>query len=306
MFKYIIILIFTAGLFSCGEDKKVDEFGEPVRETMDSGILEIVCDESITGVLDSAFSLYDNRYEKVKFSYDTLNARKAMALLLSGNTRASVIARDYLKDEDSLMNEYNVEKHLRMVIAEDALVFYANKDYPVDTINAGQIKQVLSNELKLVDLHPEIKTEPLFALNNQNSSDYANLLNLVMDGSDIKHPFRLFDGVDSVKNFVKSNRDAIGVGYLSHIINEDELKPFRVGFFNDSTQKHQYPQEVHQAYILMRKYPFIVRYYVYLLKNKRDLPYWFATYLAKETVAQKYFLDYGIVPTYAKFKLNPQ
>jgi phosphate transport system substrate-binding protein len=306
MSKLFYILIFVLVLSGCKEEAKIDESGEPIRETMDSGILDVVCDESIVDVMDSVFTLYDNRYDKVKFSYEKVSARKAMALLLSGNIRAAVIARDYLKDEDSLMKEFNVEPHLKMVIAEDALVFYTKKDFPVDTINASEIKKVLKNELQLKDIYPDISAEPIFAVNNQNSSDYANVLKMLTDGQNIKHPYKLFNGVDSVKTFVRNNDNSIGIGYMSHVVNDNDFKMLRVGFYNDSTKKQIFPQDVHQAYVLMRKYPFIIRYYVYLLKNKRDLPYWFGTYLAKETVAQKYFLDYGIVPTYAKFKLNPQ
>lgn len=304
--KILYILISILILSSCGEEDKVDEKGEPVRESMDSGILEIVCDKSVFHVLDSAFNMYNRRYDNVKFSYDTVTARKAMALILSGNIRAAVIARDYLLDEDSLMKQHNVDKHLRMQILEDALVFFTQTESKLDTINEEEIKQVLQNKLKMTDIYPFLDEEPLFVINEQNSSEYANLMHLVTDNQTVKHPYRLLNGKDSVINYVKNNENVIGIGYLSQIIGRTDLKPLRVGFINDSTDKHVYPQVVHQAYIVMRKYPWIVTYYAYLLKDKRDLPYWFATYLAKENVIQKYFLDYGLVPTYAKFKLIPQ
>lgn len=297
-------MILSALFFSCNSNEETPD-GKP-RETMDSGTLNIACDASVVGVMDSLFQMYEARFPKVNFSYDTVRARQAMALLLSGNSRAVIVARDYLKDEDSLMKVFNVEKHKRLPIAEDALVFYANIDYPIDTINAGEIKQVLMNEKRMTDIYGSIKQEPLFVINNQNSSEFSNLLTMVTDGKNPKHPYKILDDVDSVKSWVRNNENSIGIGYLSQVVGDPHYKVMRVGYYNDSTKTHQYPQVVHQAYILMRKYPFIVRYYVYLLKDRRDLPFWFATYVAKEAEAQKYFKDFGLVPTYAKFKLIQQ
>jgi hypothetical protein len=51
-------------------------------------------------------------------------------------------------------------------------------------------------------------------------------------------------------------------------------------------------------------YPYKVPIYVYLLENRQNLPFWFSSFLAKETKVQKYFLDKGIVPTFAAIKLK--
>lgn len=299
------ILLGSYVLISCNEVDKEEAGEDEVAETMDSGELKIFCDSSIMGVMDSAFVMYDEFYPKVKLSTEELDSRKAMSLLLSGNARAIVIARDYLKDEDSLMREFGVDKHLRMKIAEDALVFYSSPEFPVDTINEDEIKEVLLNNKQMTEIYPQLSTEPEFVINIPNSSEYSNLRQQVLDGEFIKHPYRSLGSHDSVMNFVKNNRNKIGIGYLSHIVKNPEYKALKVGY-TDSTGKHDMPQVVHQAYIVMRRYPFIVNYYVYLYQNRRNLPYWFATYMAKEAKVQRYFKDYGIVPAFAKFKLIKQ
>ena len=304
--KYSVLIFLLFFIVSCGEEEqKSGGDTNEVTETMDSGELNVYCDESIYEVLDSAFNMYDEFYPKVKFSSEVVHSRKAMSLLLSGNARAVVIARDYLKDEDSLMEAYGVEEHLRMKIAEDALVFYTHPDFPVDTINASEIKEVLLNQKKMTDIYPQLKREPQFVINDPNSSEYSNLRQIVLDNKFIKHSHKMMNGHDSVMNYVKNTDNSIGIGYLSHVVKNPDYKKLRVGF-TDSTGNHEMPQAVHQAYIVMRRYPFIVDYYVYLFQKRRDLPYWFATYMAKEARVQKYFKKYGIVPAFAKFKLIKQ
>ena len=304
--KYAVLFFSFLILISCGEEeKKADGNSNEVTETMDSGELKVYCDESIYEVMDSAFYMYNEFYPKVKFSSEVVHSRKAMSLLLSGNARAIVIARDYLKDEDSLMEAYGVEEHLRMKIAEDALVFYTQPDFPVDTLNATEIKDVLLNKKKMKDIYPQLKSEPQFVINDPNSSEYSNLRQIVLDNQFIKHSHKILDGHDSVKYYVKNKENSIGIGYLSHVVKNPDYKKLRIGF-TDSTGNHEMPQAVHQAYIVMRRYPFIVDYYVYLFQERRDLSYWFATYMAKEARVQKYFKQYGIVPAFAKFKLIKQ
>jgi hypothetical protein len=147
--------------------------------------------------------------------------------------------------------------------------------------------------------------EPLIVCNEQNSSEYANLKKLAAKDSTIKTKIILVNGADSVKNFIKYNEQAIGIGYLSNIVNKTDYKALKISF-NDSTGKREPPQIVHQAFIVQGRYPYIVEYRIILKEERINRPFWFSSFLSKETKVQKYFLESGIVPEYARINLIPQ
>lgn len=301
----ISILIMSLFLFSCGETQQQQqrtEDGKPV-ETMNSGTIELISDIELKQVMDTVYKMYDESYPEVEFSVEYVNARKAMAVLLAGNTRIAVIGRDYLQDEDSTMKAYDVTRET-MEVAKDGLVFFVNPDHVLDTLNVSQIENILTDPSKrLKDYFPSIEEEPMIAVADQNSSVYAHLMKQAANGKQIKRNLKLFETTQQVKEFIKENPNAIGIGYLSHIVGNPDFRPIRLGFFHKDG-KREMPQAVHQSYIVMERYPYIVTHYAYLLEDRRNLPWWTGTFLSKETKVQEYFNKYGIVPAYAKIILR--
>jgi hypothetical protein len=90
---------------------------------------------------------------------------------------------------------------------------------------------------------------------------------------------------------------------MSQVTKDTTLKMLRLGFTNKD-KKRIYPQTVHPGYIVQDMYPFKITYYAYLKEQRRNLPFWFARYLEQDREAQKYFLDAGILPEYAKLVLK--
>lgn len=302
MKKLILLISFATFLFSCSDDT---ESGKPV-ESMNAGDLTVYCENTAFEMMDSVFKMYEATFEKVNLKKELVNPRDAMKFLLAGEARVIIISRDYLKDEDSLMKQHDVAKHVRMNIAQDALVLFTNPGFPIDTMNATLMKNVLTNkDEKLSEHFTEIKSEPEFVTLDYKSSVYANILEVINKGEIIKRDITMFSSIDSLRQYVASNKDAVGIAYLSHVVNHPEFKMLRMGFTH-SDGKREFPQVVHQSYLVMGRYPWPVMHYVYLLDERKNLPFWFATYLAKEAVTQKYFKDYGIVPAYAELKLVPQ
>jgi ABC-type phosphate transport system substrate-binding protein len=300
-FKLIIILAFVVIFASCNEGNKQKPQEE--QESITNGTLTVYCDESMAGLLKKPFELYDSTFPKVKLTVIPTNARRAMGELLSANARIVILARDYLKDEDSLMKVYKVEKHKRMKMADDGLVFFSNSEFPLDTLNSEQIYKILTDKnAGLRQYFPQLKSEPEIVINNNNSSEYANLVKLVARNNEIKKKLIFVDSSDKVVEYVKNNKNAIGVTYFYKIVNDGSVKALRIGF-TDTTGKYISPKPVHQSYIVQRLYPYIIYYYSYLLKDMRDLPWWLASFLEKEAVVQRYFLNAGIVPGFAKIKI---
>lgn len=296
-----ITLLFTL-LISCGDNKYKAKDPDEV-ETMNSGKLKVVIDESIKNVLDTGLVMYQNDYENVLITKEFKNARKSMGELLGGLSRVVVIARDYLEDEDSLMVVHKVDKHYRMKIATDALVLFTKVDYPIDTLNHSEIKNIFQNGEKLSNIF-KVDGEPKYYINEVNSSEYAHFKKSILENNPLKKNVMFIEGIDEIKNQVYEN-NGVGFGLLSQLVGDDRFKLIQIGF-NDSTGKYIRPVPVHQAYLVQGRYPYPVDYWVYLLEDRRNLPFWFASYLAKETKYQQLILDKGIVPEFARIQLVPE
>lgn len=288
------IVIFILSLMGCSQDEK------PIQQR----IITIYCDESIAPVIKPTIDYYDSTGSLIKVDFKPTNAWNAMAKLLAREADAIIIARDYTRYEDSLLKAFNVQPHLKLTIAFDALVFYVNKDNPLDTLSFEQINKFLTDKkFSLKSLFPKkLKTEPIVTVNSPLSSEIINLNNLVTHGAGIARPVKIFQTYDSVINFVKQIPDAIGVGYLSHLYREPNLRPIAFSYV-DTAGNYIFPHNVNQPNIVRHLYPFIVKYYVFVLDQLNDDAMSFARYLYNPGYPQKYFFDRGIVPANAKITL---
>ncbi|MBI5325591.1 MAG: substrate-binding domain-containing protein [Ignavibacteriae bacterium] len=299
--SFCLIITSLFFFYSCNEGNKKSAD----NDALTSGKLTVYCDEALYNLMETAFKLHDSTFPDVKLTRIKVNAREAMAKLLSANSEVIIIARDYLKDEDSLMIAYKVKEHPEMICAEDALVFYTLKSFPLDTLSQNLLSNILINNQNLSSYFPGVKNEPRFVINNYSSSEYANFVSLVTKKKNIKKKLTMFTGSDSVINYVKNNPGTIGIGYLSQIAKDTSLKGIKISYL-DSAGKYIFPHTVHQANVLRRNYPFIVPIRVYLLQDLKNKAFWFGMFLSKEGKVQKYFLDAGIVPVYAQIKLVEQ
>ncbi|MCX7907944.1 MAG: substrate-binding domain-containing protein [Ignavibacteria bacterium] len=290
----LFFAIFTIGLLvSCGPKETIPE----QRRIL------VYCDESIYNLIYPCVAHYDSTGSVVKVTFRKTTAWDAMAKLLAKEADAIVIARDYTRYEDSLMKAFGVFPHTRLVLAFDALVFYVNKDFPLDTLTDEQIRKFLTDKnFSLKKLYKQLPNEPIIAVNSPMSSELVNLYQLVLKGKNISRPVKVFQTSDSVKNFVKTNSNAIGIGYLSHLYREPDIRALPISFI-DSTGKYIFPHNVNQPNILRELYPYIVKHYIYVLDKLNDNSMTFARYLYNPGFAQKHFFEKGIVPSNAEFKL---
>lgn len=300
----IVCLLFITVIFSACNVEREEMAGERYG-SINAGVIKAVCDESVYALMDSTFKMYQAAYPKIEFELQVVHSRRAMALLLSGEVDAVITARSFLKDEDSLMKSYKVTRP-EMLIASDALAFYVRKDFPLDTLNDEQIVKVLSGESRMMDFFPNLLVEPEFVCNNTNSSEFASVQNLVLKQKSLTKYINTFSGVDSVQKYVLNNQNAIGIGFLSQIYGNPDFKALEIGFIKDNGTR-VFPQTVHQGFIVQGKYPYIPKIRIFIKEeNKSSQVFWFASYLSKEAVVQRYLLDKGIVPEYAKFKLKQE
>lgn len=298
IYKLLPIVIFLF-LIGCDNSDK-DTSGQ--YEAWNSGEIEIYYDNQNTTMLDSVFKMYDKDFPNVKATYIPVTSREGMRLLLNGKAKIVLNSRTFLSDEDSLIKFYNLNFPEPYPFAEDALVFFTQLESTIDTLNANLVEEYFTdlNSKSLQKLN--LPVEPTIVVCEPNSSVFANFQKMVLKGKPLRRKHKFFVTADSVKNYVANTANTIGIGYLSQIIGDLRFKPLKIGF-DDTTGKHIKPKSVHQAYIVQSLYPYIVTHRAYLLDERKNLALWFASFISKEAKVQRYFKDYGIVPTHAKIVL---
>jgi ABC-type phosphate transport system substrate-binding protein len=297
--KFILAAILTT-LLSCGDNKFRDP-GTDEIESMNSGKITVYCDDMVYPVLDTVFEMYRDVYPNVTLTEELVNARDAMTQLLSNEARIVITGRTFLKDEDSLMKVYDVERP-SFELAQDGLVFYCHPDFPLDTLNASDLEEIFTSEEKFGNYYG-LEQEPDIYINDYTSSVFAHFNRQVIKEKPLREKINFISTIDSIKNIVSENTNAVGIGFLSHVVKNPKFKILRIGFtYPDGA--HELPQVVHQSFILQERYPYIVNYYAFLREERKNQPhYWLATFLEKDKNVVRYYKEAGIVPRFAKFEI---
>lgn len=298
MKKFLVLAVLGLALAACsgGSDEPA------LQETATAGTIEILCDESVYELLQPAFAAFDSAYPEAHVTVKPVSAREAVRLLLADSTRGIITARNYLHDEDSLMKAFKVTRPEPLAFAIDALVFYAPKTFPLDTLSLDQLKMALKGG-QLREAFPQLASEPVFIAPDVNSSVYGNMLNLLTNNTPPQHALQFVGSQKEAREVVLSQPNTIGVGYLSFVAQDTaNLKLLRIGFA-DSTGKYIAPRTVHQAYVYMQQYPLPVTIHGIMAEDRRNLPWGFFSFISRNTEVQKYFNSAGIVPAFANIRL---
>jgi ABC-type phosphate transport system substrate-binding protein len=182
LFLLLFVVLCSAIYLACtGEDK-----------TAVKSSISIYCDESIYNLLTVPFQEYNAHFKEIETNHSQASSWEVMAKLLSGEVPIIFISRDFTKREDSLMKAYNVESIEKYPIANDALTFFTQIDTPLDTLTDAQILDALLNNTPLMTIYKKLTEEPTFVINHENSSEYENLLNLVVKYKNINRKFSIF------------------------------------------------------------------------------------------------------------------
>jgi hypothetical protein len=295
LFKSVFLLVFVFFIASCEKTGKLDT---QVKT------LNVYVDESLYDLMKAPLMIYDTVFAGSEVKLTKATAAESMAQLLAGKCDAIISSRSYTKKEDSLMKVYQVQPHVKETIAKDALIFYVDMDFPLDTITSDQLVSLLTDKnSKLSAYFKNIKSEPVFVCNNFQSSEFYNLKEMVLKNKKIEKYIKFYNSHDSVMSHILKNKNDIGIGYLSHITHNGEYKALSVSF-TDSTGKYINRKPVHQAYLIQGMYPYIINHQV-LVADAKDFDFQgaFLRFISKNGQVQRYFNEFGIVPAFAKVRI---
>jgi ABC-type phosphate transport system substrate-binding protein len=192
-----------------------------------------------------------------------------------------------------------------MDIANDGLVFFTQADFPIDTINEQILIDKFTDKKKVKEQIAKLDFEPEFVIAQQNSSEYGNFMNLVCKKKKIINPPILLSTSDSVIDYVKNNSQSIGICYLSQIQGKF-FKLLRVGYTDKEGNYVNATKVPHQSFIVMGEYPYTTLLRLYLLEDRKNLPFWLGAFVEKENSSVNYYKQRRLVPCYATYNLEDE
>lgn len=305
--NFLVAIFFIATIISCGDNKYKAKDADDV-ETINSGKISVIADESIWNLIQPATKMYLEKYNNVEITDTVASARAAMSSLFATNHRVAIIGRDYLPDEIDLMNQKGMEPHQRIKAVEDALVLAVNDEFPLVYTQDSIIKAVFQDGRSLKDYHEEIDFDLNYFIKGRNHSEHSNFEKHILEYKDLKKKIEITNSLDEILSKVSESKENIGLVYLSQVVTADtnlNIKMLPIGFV-DSTGSYKKPAPVHPSYIVQGRYPYVTPWYIYLLEDRQNLPFWFAKYVSQEQKVVKYYNDLGVLPSFARFKLIPE
>lgn len=288
-------VISTMFMSSCTEDRQQQTYESPV-----AGKDTIYVEDVLYPYFLEAKPKYDSVFENAEITLIPVNARRGMSLLFSDTASCVILARDYLRDEDSIVKSMSLPFQ-KIEIAKDGLVFFVSKDIPIDTMNLSQLEGMLSGT-SINAIQKKVVFDEALCIPSMQSSEYAGLLKYFAKGnSALSVTFKQYENRDSLKAQVRRSK-SIGIGLMSDILKDSTLKAIRIGY-TDSTGKRVAPQIVHPGFIVQNMYPLVLPIFAYVKNEKKDLAWGFATFMEKDPSIQKVLLNKGIIPSHAKYNL---
>jgi ABC-type phosphate transport system substrate-binding protein len=278
---------------SCGGEEKIQE-----------AKLSVLCDEGVYNLCKTPIKDFDSLNYSVKIELKSMNAFDCMAKLLAVEAEAVVLARDYSAQEDSLLKSYKVKPYFKAPVAYDALVLYTNADNKIDTLNDKDIKNIFLSNEDLGKFNSNFNNAEIVC-NSAFSSEYMNFKHIALKDEKVKKRIKHFNASDSAIQYVINNKNTIGIGYLSQINRQSDLKCIKIGFTNEKGA-YVAPHLVHQANIVQGLYPYKSTIYIYLSKENDLTQTAFSRFMTKSGIAQKYFNESGIVPAFGKIRITIQ
>ena len=282
------------------------ETRQPDAETAVSGELTVLVDEEIRPLLDSIVIYHARENPKASVTLRSMSATETMRRMIDRSERIAIVARDYTPEEDSLMKAAELDTVPRALVARDALVFFVDKSFPYDTMNAEHIRAWLAGRPGVRSSYPKLAKDPVFVVAGGSSgSVYGNIANVVLArrAPSVKMLATAATHADVVRE-VCSNPALIGVGYLSQIRGDTSVKALRLSYTGpDGT--HEWPKPVHPSYLMMGKYPFPVPIFAYVTSkpSQHDVAFGFMQFATRSNKAQYSLFNAGIEPAHAKITL---
>lgn len=205
----LLLVVFT----SCNQDKGMGD-----KNTNSSGKIYVYLEESFKPLFETSIYTFEGQFPLATINADYVNEVEAIDAFINGKTSTICITRDFTEEEKkSLLAKNNVEvKSTKLAI--DALALIVHPENTDTLMTVERLKNIISGKDSLWQ-GSNRKINVVF--DSPNSANFIYLKNLAEISSLPANVFAV-NSNEEVINFVKENRNALGVIGVNWISDEDD------------------------------------------------------------------------------------
>lgn len=209
-FSFILLLISA-----CNTNENPFSYGD---DTHSRGKMSIYVEESFKPLFETSIYTFQGQYPKAKITPSYLSEGEIIDAFFKDSVKTICISRDFTASEKKTLKKMNVEVRSDK-IAEDAVALILHPSNPDSLMTIEQIKAIIRGESTR---WKGLKTDINIVFDKQNSSNFFYLKNFCKLNN---MPINLFavNSNEEVINYVKANKNALGVIGLNWISDSDDF-----------------------------------------------------------------------------------
>lgn len=309
MNSYFVKLIILALFFVCCRQR--EEINSPT-----SGSLKIICDESVSSVIQTQKLEFEKAYPKAQLNMKLATASYAIGSLLNSDVDCIISTRELDSTETDFLIRNDIKVYSQK-LALDGVAFIVNVKNPIEELNMNQLNSLLSgktarwDEISDTVVFPNnIRTVKL-VIDGRKSGNYYLLQNQVLNHEPLSSTSIIVPGDSAISsserilNYIALHEDAIGYLSTAWLGNNPEFLRFSgkirvLKFAGLDYHRAVYPIA---GYIYRGDYP--LRRMIYIMHRQKHigLAAGFTAYLAGNE-GQKIFLNSNLVPAMNPVRLK--
>lgn len=209
-FSFVLLLISA-----CNNNENPFSYG---NDTHSRGKMSIYVEESFKPLFETSIYTFQGQYPKAKITPSYLSEGEIIDAFFKDSVKTICISRDFTASEKKTLKKMKVEVRSDK-IAEDAVALILHPSNPDSLMTIEQIKAIIRGESTR---WKGLKTNINIVFDKQNSANFFYLKNFCKLN---KMPLNLFavNSNEEVINYVKANKNALGVIGLNWISDSDDF-----------------------------------------------------------------------------------
>ena len=246
-----IICCFILLISACNNNENPFSYG---ADTHSRGKMNLYVEESFKPLFETSIHTFESQYPKASIQVKYASEGEIIDAFFKDSLKTICISRDFTKLEKVQLKKRQVEVRSDK-IAEDAVALILHPANPDSLMTIAQIKAIIRGEKTT---WTGLKTKINVVFDKQNSANFYYLKNFC----DLnKLPVNLFavNSNEEVINYVKENKNAIGIIGLNWISDSDDFDTLGfvsginvVAIAKDDKSDYFKP---HAGYIYTKEYP---------------------------------------------------
>ena len=214
--------IFFQAFFLVGTLVACDSPQNPlayVKETHGRGKAVVYVEESFKPLFETSISTFESLNPKADITAKYLPEGKIIQAFFDGQVKTITITRDFTKAEKKYLKSKNVEVSSDR-IALDAVALIVNPDNTDTTISIPRLRKILTDKNSV---WPSSKESISVVFDQMNSANFNYITDMLQTDKLSSNVFAAKSN-EEVINYVKNNKNAIGVIGLNWISNQEDFE----------------------------------------------------------------------------------